>query len=173
MLRINHMTLQSAIDLPEPTLADAHEAIDYGTMIGAGAFRSVYRYGNDPWVYKVNHDVNSRSGNAQEFATYEFFTALNILPENVRLPKMVLLGDILAAEFIEGRQPEDCYPAYTGNRWKYDAYHEPDCLGVDKCWAHIVGSTNIKDVHSYNVVQTETGTVYLVDLGNGSDATKA
>lgn len=143
-----------------PTLRKAMYAVHHGKMIGEGAYRVVFRTRSGKWVYKVNSTTERVGGNFTEWKTYNRLLNSNILPVGVKLPEMHYLnGGILAAEYIKGRHPEvECYPEY----------HDEDlCPGKDLCWAEKIKGVPISDLHFENVLITDDGTIYIIDLGFG------
>jgi hypothetical protein len=142
-----------------PTLRKARYAIEKGTLIGEGSYRKVYRTRRGKWVYKVNIGGKGVGSNRWEWNTYQDYHDNLNLPENVRIPQMHYLPNgIIAAEYVNGKEPNnDCYRDY----------HVSSCPGVDVCWAEKVKNVPISDIHYQNVLITDGGLIYIIDLGHG------
>lgn len=151
-----------------PTMRQARYAKVAGRNIGDGSYRKVYKTPRGKWVFKVNRtddEYGRRYGNEGEYKTYLKLKDSNILPDGVKLPEMHLLSDgTLAAEYVKGEHPKNwCSPDYHGS-WG------SDCDGTGDCWANKFkdGGFPVKDMHPENVIVTEDGTVYIIDLGHGT-----
>lgn len=148
-----------------PTQRKARYAVKYGRKVGSGSYRTVYRTSRSRWVYKVDNESTwGEHGNREEYEAYISLRNNNRLPEGVKLPEMHLVGRYLAAEFIEGKHPTSwCTPS----RYKdYSPDHYENCSGAD-CWATKCNGTPINDLHKDNVIVTDDGTVYIIDIGHG------
>ena len=152
--------MTAKVDLP--TVRKAAYAIKRGNKIGEGAYRAVYKTKSGKWVYKVNTGYGTGIGsNGSEYATYVSVKNSVKLPDGVKLPEMHMVGEYIAAEYVDGEHPTNwCSPGPYG-------FHDNGCPGVDTCWAAKVNDVKINDLHPYNVMVTKDGTVYIIDLGHG------
>lgn len=148
-----------------PNVRTARYALKKGRMIGAGAYRKVYKSKRGQWVYKVDKtDCYGKHGNAEEYETYLILKASQ-LPPGVKIPEMHLLPNgVLAAEYIDGVQPKNwCSPDYHGSNCSehFDK--------TSSCWARKFVNSPIffADLHNGNVV-VKGDVVYVIDLGHGA-----
>jgi predicted Ser/Thr protein kinase len=148
-----------------PTVRMAKIARSRGSIIGpASVFRLVYKCKTSKYVFKfLRGDTNRsrRTANAREYAVYTILKETVTLPDGVKLPEMYLLADgTLAAEYIDGYHPnESTCDGYGHSRKK--------CPGLDSCWATKVLEVGLRDIHHQNVLITDDGTVYIIDLDGG------
>ena len=142
-----------------PTLRKARYAKERGKVLGDGSYRIVYRTRGSKWVYKFNLDANSELGNnVHEWKTYQQYKSMD-LPGGVKLPEMHYLnGGIIAAEYIDGKHPENAC---------YRDWHSEECPGITECWSEKVKHVPVSDIHHQNVLITNSGDIYLIDLGHG------
>lgn len=149
----------------KPNVRTARYALKAGRMFASGSYRKVYKTVKAKWVYKVDReDTFDQHGNREEYQTYLSMKDLT-LPEGVKIPEMHLLNNgVLAAEYIQGETPPN---------WCSSDYHASNCTERNHnprpCWARKFAGMDItvKDLHNGNVVVTENGDVYIVDLGHG------
>ncbi len=145
-----------------PTLEEAEQAITLGKRIGSGAFRNVYRLNTSKWVYKVDHNKGDTDFGTNSAEIKNFYRLCDILSSgNVRIPKMQMLSTgVIAAEYIEGRIPEDCF-------WLSSCECKKDDLIDGECWYKVTTKIlrfKIADVQPSNV-RIVDNVVYVIDLG--------
>lgn len=152
-----------------PTLERAKEIIKNGLLIGEGSYRRVYATKYGKWAVKVNIFRRHYGGNAAEYDTYLDLKSKQ-MPEGIKIPEMHLLrGGILVVERVKGRHPTNwCEGSYhvTDNRGVF--HYSTVCPGLDRCWAEKTKASKIQDLCPQNVKVLRDGTVYIIDLGHGT-----
>lgn len=147
-----------------PTVRMSLMAKSRGEKIGPpSAYRDVFKCKTSRFVYKFpgGRYYDAIGANEREYATYLKILSSMILPQGVKVPEMHLLENgALAAEYIDGRHPD--YNGCSGSG--HESYR---CKGEDRCWATKVILLGLRDMHYQNVIVTEDGTVYLIDLDGG------
>lgn len=139
-----------------PSEREAEIARTWGTKIGFGAFRDVYRRPESRWVYKF--DATGGDANRREAENYRRIQ--QYLGDLFDVPEMVLLDNgVLAAEFVEGKLGVEVHP--------YDAPECP-CLshGIPDCWRKLITRIPNKfdDLHGRNVKIVDKKIV-IIDIG--------
>jgi hypothetical protein len=146
--------------MTRPSVKQAMQAHNKGTVIGEGSSRRVFWKKGSFWAYKFLYNLSwSRTANKDEYANY--LELKDRMPEGIKLPTMELLDNgILATEYIEGTQSEfDCYA---------DSH---ECDDEKNCWlTRLINSgmdfslTGFKDISWANVILADSGDIYLIDL---------
>lgn len=120
-----------------------------------GCSRAVYKI--DGIIYKV--DRYDGYSNKAEWNNYQRLTK-KTLPPGFFLPKTRLIdvdGDqIIAMEYIEGLPMARCYC------WESER-HTENCMPED---VHDIVSNYIGDTGGNNVIRTENGEYYLIDIAS-------
>lgn len=116
---------------------------DIPGYLDRGAFRKAYL--RDGYVFKV---PNFRTSNIDEWKTYEQLL-LKELPDDIRLPETHIVSvdhpqwdrvGIIVMEFIDGRE------------------------SIKEEYYHVGRHTGLQDVHSANVLVTEDGIKWPIDM---------
>jgi serine/threonine protein kinase len=135
----------------------------HGQFVGSGCYRNVYKAKTGKYVYKFDSFNHCGEGsNTHEYATYKFLCENYDMPEGVKLPKMELVDGVIVAQYIKGEHPDYCYPQHC--------YESSSCKKFG-CWALKLKNFPVNDLHSDNILVTKDGTIYIIDLGNGSALT--
>lgn len=124
-------------------------------FIGSGNTRDVFCINGV--VYKVN------MSDSFDYNELEFNTACgmqDILPEGVRIPDMTLYdGNVLACEYIDGTLMGDCIDTFVGLPCSTPEACISDELSNELC------NIGFMDQSYGNIIGTNEGIIYLVDLG--------
>jgi serine/threonine protein kinase len=138
----------------------AEHARTKGKRIGSGAYRTVYKAKNGKYVYKFNtsnYGIKDVGSNYHEYQTYQRLQNVT-LPAGVRIPKMKYIDGVIVAEYIKGHEPR---------YWCNWGWHS--CGDEANCYATKMGKDfPIRDIKPDNLRITADGTIYVIDLGNGS-----
>lgn len=150
--------------LDVPSLDEAQAARYYGEQIGRGAYRTVYRLPGSRWVYKFQNDgwAYNTDSNAHEFHNYS--TKRETLPQGVDFPEMHLLGNVIAAEYVDGVLAMNAHES----TWKRDGYTNIcNCEShrASQCWQKAISTINMKDLHGRNVMIRKDGKILIIDIG--------
>lgn len=121
-----------------------------GIYLSDGYWRTVKILPDYPqWVFKFNkYDSNGPGTNRCEWETYQFLNDNYEFPEDVDVPYMEYIDGVIVAERIYG---EKLWWATNKTEWMK------------------LSTVPIRDLSYDNVMLSDNGTIYIIDLGNGSN----